>query len=245
MRYGVISDVHANLHALEAVLAALAREDVDRIVCAGDVVGYGPRPNECVARIASLEPPAVVAAGNHDLMAVGRLPTLDLGPLPRQTLEWTWNVLEKDARSFLEGLPATAATDDGVVVAHGSLDDPAQYVLDAAAAAEQLRLLGERHPRAQVLVLGHTHRPFAFPGLERRLESDPWLLNAGSVGQSRERKAVARAAVLELDRREARFLTIDYDIRATKRELRTAGLPEHACHLAPGLLPRLRRRLLE
>src|SRR5436190_9563020 len=162
MRWGVISDVHANVHALEAVLEALAREDVDRIVCAGDIVGYGPRPNECVARIASLDPPAVVVAGNHDLMAVGRLPTLDLGPLPRQTLEWTWNVLDTDARRYLEALPATIVTDDGLVAAHGSLDDPAEYVLDAAAARDQLTRLGDRHPDAHVLVLGHTHLPVAY-----------------------------------------------------------------------------------
>ena len=250
MRYGVISDVHANLHALEAALAALDREEVDAIICAGDLVGYGPRPNECVERIASLHLPAVVVAGNHDLMAIERLPTDGIGPLPLETIEWTAETLSDDARRYLEGLPGSEATDDGVVVAHGSLDDPVEYVFDAAAAREQLDLLEERHPSARVLILGHTHRPQAVaadaePAAdgELTLDRERWLLNAGSVGQSREREALARALVLDLHRRTARFLALEYDARATKRELRAAGLPEHACHLAPGRSARVRRKL--
>src|SRR4051794_12052737 len=208
MRYGVISDVHSNLHALEAVLGALERERVDQIICAGDLVGYGPRPNECVERIASLEAPAVVIAGNHDLMALGRLPAEGIAPLAKQTIDWTTEVLGEDARRYLEGLPQSQATDDGVVVAHGSLDDPVEYVFDAAAAREQLALLGERRREARVLILGHTHRPHAVaddaeppPDGDIALGDRPWLLNAGSVGQSRERRALARALVLDLDRR--------------------------------------------
>jgi putative phosphoesterase len=251
MRIGVLSDVHGNLHALEAVLRVLDREGVDRIVCAGDLVGYGPRPNECVARIAALDPPAVVVAGNHDLMAVGRLPTLDLGPLPRQTLEFTWEVLDRDARRYLEALPETE-TLDGVVIAHGSLESAAEYVHDPESATGQLRRLSELHPSAGILILGHTHRPLACTPageiapqdeLELSDERGPWLLNAGSVGQSRERRPLARALVLDVDHRRATFLATDYDVRATKRELRDAGLPEHACHLAPGLGGRLRRKL--
>src|SRR4051794_8712672 len=138
MRYGVISDVHSNLHALEAVLGALERERVDQIICAGDLVGYGPRPNECVERIASLRRPAGVIAGNHDLMAIGRLPTEGLGPLPKQTIDWTVDVLAQDARSYLETLRNSEITDHGVVVAHGSLDDPVEYVFDGTAARRQL-----------------------------------------------------------------------------------------------------------
>jgi predicted phosphodiesterase len=250
MRWGVISDVHANVHALDAVLRALRREGVDRLVCAGDLVGYGPHPNECVARVAGLDPPPVVIAGNHDLMAIGRLPTQDLGPLPKQTIEWTADVLEGDARRYLERLEASAVTGDGVVVAHGSLDDPVEYVFDGVAAQAQLALVAERHPQARVLVLGHTHLQRAYceegehpPDGRVGLRGKRWLLNAGSVGQSRERRALARALVLDLDRADARFLGIDYDAAATERDLRAAGLPEHACHLAPGRAARFRRTL--
>jgi predicted phosphodiesterase len=252
MRYGVISDVHGNANALEAVLRALDRASVDRLICPGDLVGYGPRPNECVARIAALDPIAV--AGNHDLMALGRLPSDGLGTLPRRTLHWTRTVLDDPAREYLGALPLTASTGDGVVVAHGSLDDPTEYVHDCAAGAAQLRLVRERErghgARAAVLLLGHTHRPLACGAREARAEGDvelskerPSLLNAGSVGQSRERRPLARALVLDLGRGVATFLAVEYDADATRRELRKAGLPPYACHLAPGRLARWRRRL--
>jgi predicted phosphodiesterase len=253
MRYGVVSDVHGNLPALEAALAALDRAGVDRILCPGDLVGYGPRPNECVARIASLDPPALVVAGNHDLMAVGRLAADGLGPLPRQTLEWTWEVLEGEARRYLEGLPTIAATTDGAAVAHGSLADPAEYVRDCAAAREQLSLLESHYPAARLLILGHTHRPLACASraeLDARGEAElspadgPWLLNAGSVGQSRERRAVARTLVVDTGAERATFLEVEYDVDAVKRQLRAAGLPEHACHLKPDRRARLRRLLV-
>ena len=250
MRYGVISDVHANLHALEAVLEALEREGVDQFICAGDLVGYGPRPNECVERIASLRRPTTVIVGNHDLMAIGRLPTDGIAPLAKQTIEWTSEVLTKDAHGYLEMLPESAVTDRGVVVAHGSLDDPVEYVFDGVAAQAQLALVSQRHPQARVLVLGHTHLQRAYceegehtPDGRVGLAGRRWLLNAGSVGQSRERRAVARALVLDMDRGDARFLSVDYDVSATERDLREAGLPEHACHLAPGRAARVRRKL--
>jgi predicted phosphodiesterase len=239
MRYGVIADIHGNLHALEAVLEAVGSVGVDGWLCAGDIVGYGPRPNECVARVASL-PGAVVAAGNHDLMAVGRLPApASLGPLPRQTLEWTWGELDSAARSYLEELPEEAVSGDGaVVVAHGSLSDPAEYVLDEHAGAAQLRRLRELRPEARALVLGHTHHP-----LRCSVNGGPSLYNPGSVGQSRERRPVARGMVLDMDTGVAEIVEVDYDVRATQSELRAAGLPPHACHLAPGRRARLKRRL--
>jgi predicted phosphodiesterase len=254
MRYGVISDVHGNVHALEAVLRALERESLDGFVCPGDLVGYGPRPNECVERMRSLGDALVAVAGNHDLMAVGRLPEYALGPLPKRTLDWTRGVLGDAAREYLAALPLGALTADGVRVAHGSLDDPTEYVADAAAARSQLRLLGEREPDARVLLVGHTHLPMARSRGAGAVRADgevdlaaagggPWLLNPGSVGQSRERRALARSMVLDTGRGTARFLALEYDARATRRELRDAGLPAHACHLAPGRAARWRRRL--
>ena len=245
MLLGVIADVHANVHALEAVLGAVG--DVDAWVCPGDVVGYGPRPNECAARVRALD--AVTVAGNHDLMAVDRMPEYDLGPLPKRTLDWTRTALDAGTRDYLSELPLTAHVDD-VLVAHGSLDDATTYVRDAALAGEQLRLLRERDPGARVLLLGHTHLPMAFsaarglvpPRGEIALKDGPWLLNPGSVGQSRERRAQARALVLDTARWTARFVAVAYDTRATRRELREAGLPPHAHHLAPGRLARWRRR---
>jgi putative phosphoesterase len=228
MRYGLIADVHANLHALDSVLTALSGAGVDGWVCAGDLVGYGPRPNECVERVGELSP-LVVVAGNHDLMAVGRLAADGLGALQSRTLRWTREALGADARAFLEALPPRAQTADGVVVAHGSLDDPSEYVWDCAAAAAQLAQV----PDAAALVLGHTHQP---------LECGR-VFNPGSVGQPRERRAVARAMVLDVEAGSAERVAVSYDASATRAELRAAGLPPGACHLKPSIRASLKRRL--
>ena len=226
-RYGVIADVHGNVHALSAVLDALSARGFERLICAGDLVGYGPRPNECVERIASLD--AVAVAGNHDLMAIDRLAADGAGSLAERTLDWTRAQLSPATRSYLEGLPLRASA-DGVEIAHGSLDDPTTYVHDCPAAAAELAKV----PDARAVILGHTHHP---------LECGA-LFNPGSVGQSRERRPVARAMILDVGESvKAEFLAIDYDVAATERELREAGLPPGACHLKPGLVARLRRYL--
>jgi predicted phosphodiesterase len=228
MRLGVIADVHGNLHALDAVLGALG--PVDRLICAGDLVGYGPRPDECVERLAELG--ALAVAGNHDLMALGRLDPGGAGPLVRLSTEWTAAAISSATRDHLAGLPPVARAED-VVVAHGSLDDPSEYVRDCDRAGAELARLDKD---ALGLVLGHTHHPLQCGG-------EPWLLNPGSVGQSRERRPLARGAVIDTGSGRTRLVAADYDVRATRRELRAAGLPPHLCHLAPGRAARLRRRL--
>jgi predicted phosphodiesterase len=238
MRYGVAGDVHGNIHALRTVLAALREAGAQRILCPGDVVGYGPRPDECAELLADAG--ALVVAGNHDLMAIGELPVEPTGGITRRTIEWTRTAISESTREWLASLPRELRTDDGVVIAHGALGDPTRYVRDSAQALAQLGELADRDPDARGLVLGHTHHPLAETAPDGR-----WLLNAGSVGQSREARPIARALVFESERgaAAARFLELDYDVRATRRELRAAGLPAHACHLAPGRLAHIRRRV--
>ena len=250
MRYGVVSDVHGNLHALETVLAALERIGAERILCPGDLVGYGPRPNECVARLRAAG--ALAVAGNHDLMAVDRLDSRRLGPLVSETIEWTRSAIDDETRAYLLRLPERTATDDGITLAHGSLDDPTEYVRDCGRGTAQLTRLTQLEPAAAGLLLGHTHRPLAcgragaLPAHDRLTLTErdsPWLLNPGSVGQSRERRPWARAMLLDTAAREATFLTLDYDVDATRAELRAAGLPPHAHHLKPGRVARAIRSL--
>jgi predicted phosphodiesterase len=238
MRYGVAGDVHGNLHALLTVLDALREAGAERIVCTGDVVGYGPKPDACAELLADAD--ALVVAGNHDLMAIERLPIEHTGGVVRSTMEWTRATISSHTRDWLAALPLELRTGEGVLVTHGAIGAPTRYVRDAAQARAQLGELGERDPDARGLLLGHTHHPMAQTDFRGR-----WLLNAGSVGQSRERRAIARALVFDSEAgpEGATFLELEYDVRATRRELREAGLPPHACHLAPGRLAHVRRRV--
>jgi predicted phosphodiesterase len=174
MRIGLLSDVHANLFALRAAVARLQAEGVDAWVCAGDLVGYGAHPNECVETIAELEPTCV--AGNHELMMLEALPVDRAGWLARRSIGWTRGVVRADVRAYLAALPRTA-TVAGMAVAHGSPGDPEEYVRTDERAAALLSSLSAE----QLLVLGHTHRPWlygvgvgsVFPPAQRELRDRP------------------------------------------------------------------------
>jgi predicted phosphodiesterase len=261
VRYGLLSDVHANLPALTAAVRCLSALGVDRWLCAGDVVGYGPQPNECVAELAALEP--VCIAGNHELVALGELSGERCSRRAAESLAWTRTALTAESRRYLAALPRTASL-PGLVVAHGSLSDPEEYVRTEAHAERQLRRLAVEHPDARVLVLGHTHRarlyrqgggappvpadggPVALDGGHR------YLVNPGSVGQSRQAEArpLARCALLETSGTDAdarpvsvRFLAVDYDYQAVREALRRQRLPTDSMHVRPGKLAAARRRL--
>ena len=254
-RLGVVSDIHANLHALDAALAFLATQELDGYVCAGDLVGYGPLPNECVRRVLDL--PATCVAGNHDLIALGRLSDERCIPLARDSLRWTRSVLDDDARARLAALPL-GTTVHGVALHHGAPGDAQRYVVSDAEAFACLDGLERVSPGARILVLGHTHRPMAI-GRRRgsllrggtgsvRLEPDePVLLNPGAVGQSRSRDPRARVMVLDLAQRVATFHALDYDVDGCRRALRERALSPDSCHVPRSrikeLVGALRRRL--
>jgi predicted phosphodiesterase len=243
MRYGVIADVHANLHALDATLGFLATQDVDEYLCAGDLVGYGPLPNESVRRVLDLGGPCV--AGNHDLMAVGRLSDERCIPLARDILRWTRGVLDNSVRALLAGLPLIERRDD-LLLCHGWLDDPQRYVVGAQQAIARLR----ESPAAGIVIAGHTHRPMAVgarsgtllqgaAGTVRLPEGEPVLLNPGAVGQSRSSDPSARVMVVDTAARTAAFHALPYDMAACREALRERGLPPSACHLRPSRLRRV------
>jgi diadenosine tetraphosphatase ApaH/serine/threonine PP2A family protein phosphatase len=185
-------------------------------------------------------------AGNHELLALGRLPTDRCGNLARLTLDWTRNALREDACRYLSALPVRAEAPGGVVLTHASLDDPQQYIRDPSEAAAQLDLLAAEHPLASTLIIGHTHRswvcgrragtlPIPRDGQVRLQPGQPYLLNPGSVGQSRYRERVprARCLLLDLDQGRATFYALAYDVESCRRELRRQGLPERSYHV-PG-----------
>lgn len=243
MRYALFSDVHANAAALDAVLAFAAGQDVDAWICGGDLVGYGPFPDQCVARVRDLGGTCV--AGNHDLIALGRLSDDRCIPLAQDSLAWTRATMTEQTAAWLDALPPDAEVERGaVVVAHGALGDPQQYVETPRAAAAALATLAAERPGARVLVVGHTHRALMVDEAGRTLLADDAgtvalpqsgrvLINPGAVGQSRERGIAARMAVLDTARGEVTFHALDYDVEATRAALRERGLSDGGVHLAP------------
>jgi predicted phosphodiesterase len=240
MRIAVLSDIHANYHALAAVLAAVDAEGVDETWCLGDTVGYGPRPNRCCTIVR--ERAAVCLAGNHDLAVIGTLPVDEFNGDAAAAVRWTQAVLEDEARVFLSGLRPTA-TREGVELFHGSPVDPIwDYVLSEAAA-----FLSFKATTAPLLLVGHSHLPLAISwngtdlggGLagmgEVDLSSGRWLLNPGSVGQPRGNDARASWLLIDDHARRATFLRVAYSIERTQAEIRERGLPEGlAARLALG-----------
>jgi len=232
MRVAVVSDIHSNLAALEAVLAAIDAESPDELWCLGDLVGYGPRPNECCAIVQ--ERSAVCLAGNHDLAVRGTIHLAEFGGDAAVAARWTRDVLAPEAQALLERLEPEGSAHD-VSLYHGSARDPVwEYVLSDAAAGATLDLA----PSPLVLV-GHSHVALlavdagegvsggvAEAGLEVDLRAGRALLNPGSVGQPRDGDPRAAFLLLDLEARRASFRRVEYDVARTQREMREAKLPE-------------------
>ena len=242
MRVAVISDIHANLHALEAVLSAIDSEAPDEIWCLGDVVGYGPRPNRCCRRVAARV--SVCLAGNHDLGVLGALSLEAFSPDAADACRWTQGVLESDVREYLaEQRPLLRRKDAELY--HASPRDPIwDYVLSEDAAAESLALT-----TAPVILVGHSHVPLAITiangsfagglapaGTEVELGATRWLLNPGSVGQPRDGDRRAAWLLLDLGAGRASFRREEYPVEQTQAEIVARGLPDVlATRLAAGL----------
>ena len=243
MRACVISDIHGNLHALEAVLDAVETEAPDELWCLGDLVGYGPRPNACCRLVA--ERAAVCLVGNHDLAALGRIDLAEFNADAAASARWTASALEADARTFLESLvPASSRAEVGLY--HASPRDPVwEYVLSAEAAAAGILAAPE-----SVVLVGHSHVALEFSLEADRLagglapdgtevdlaRAGRWLLNPGSVGQPRDGDARSAYLVLDLDGRTGAFRRVAYAIERTQEEMREQGLPEGlAARLEHGL----------
>jgi diadenosine tetraphosphatase ApaH/serine/threonine PP2A family protein phosphatase len=231
VRVAVLSDIHANLHALEAVLADVDAERPDAIWCLGDVVGYGPRPNECCDAVR--ERAALSLCGNHDLAVLGRIPVGDFSGDAAAAAAWTREALGEAQRGWLETLEPLAQQ-GGVELFHGSPRDPVwDYVLSEEAAVVALELTS-----ARVVLVGHSHVALALgwngndlvgglapAGTAPEPADRRWLLNPGSVGQPRDGDPRAAWVLLDSESGRASFRRVPYDLQATQGEIRAAGLP--------------------
>jgi diadenosine tetraphosphatase ApaH/serine/threonine PP2A family protein phosphatase len=231
MRVAVISDVHANDDALDAVLEEIDSWAPEALWCLGDVVGYGPAPNRCCELVSQRADICLI--GNHDLVALGRLDVEDFNEEAAAAALWTRGELDPSSTSFLSGLEPSAVA-DGVELFHASPRDPVwEYVLSAETAylsllttSAPLVLVGHSHVALGIgLDDGELHGGLAPAGTELELDGR-WLLNPGSTGQPRD--GDPRAAWLELDTDEglARFHRVEYPIERTQARMRERGLPE-------------------
>ena len=239
MRTLIISDIHANLVALEAVLAATEASAIDQLWCLGDVVGYGPNPNECVALMK--ERATLCLVGNHDWAALDRLDISDFNSEARQAILWTQEQLNEASRDFLNGLEGRR--DDvhpDFTLAHASPRHPIwEYLLYPATAAENFPYFTTRF-----CLVGHTHKSVIFrqeegqedvvplqPALNLALpigttEGVRFIINPGSVGQPRDNDPRAAYAIYDDADGTMTFYRTPYDIAETQRRMAAANLPD-------------------
>jgi predicted phosphodiesterase len=229
MRIAVLSDIHGNIPALEAVLSAVG--SIDAVWQLGDVVGYGPEPDETIAVLA--ERSAIGVRGNHDAAAVGMIDADAFNDDARRAVLWTADRLGETSRAWLRDLPEVLAQDE-FTLAHGSPRDPIwEYVYSTPVARANFAVLETRHA-----LIGHTHVPLVFreddglvemlaptDGSRLVLDERRTILNPGSVGQPRDGDPRACAMTLSTDTREVEWHRVPYPIEETQQRMRAAGLP--------------------
>jgi len=231
MRYGIFSDVHSNLEALDAVIEAYQKEGIDKYICVGDIVGYAANPRECIERIKSQNP--LIVAGNHDWGSVSLLSIDYFNPVARQAILWTKHNLDANSRYFLEPLKLIYENEDLVLV-HGTLDAPQDfnYMIDIDSAKETLRMLA-----GNICFVGHTHicgifikdknDRIYYKGEERIVVEDEnkYIINVGSVGQPRDGNPKAGYCIYDTEKKEINIKRVDYNVEAARKKVIEAGLP--------------------
>lgn len=233
MRIVVVSDIHSNLVALEAVL--LAAGSFDKLWCLGDTIGYGPRPNECVELIR--QHATVAICGNHDLACLAKIDLRDFNPDARKANIWNGEQLSAEHREWLETLPAAADIDSRFTLAHGSPREPIwEYLLMPEQALANFSYISQ-----QVCFIGHSHVQLGFSwragfdhverflpesGRILQLAADTrYFINPGSVGQPRDQDPRAAYAVLDTVAGTIRYNRVEYDIAKTQRQMTEHNLP--------------------
>jgi len=231
MKIGLIADIHANFDALITVLDALSAEQVDKIICLGDLVGYGPDPMECISIIS--DSAETVLAGNHDYAAVGLLPIDNFNPDAKTAMEWTQNQLDQPAKDYLKSLPIEMKNGN-ILAIHATPEAPEKflYIMKEMDIKTNLDLL-----ELPICLVGHSHVPGIFvkdatgdlfvhhePELTFQ-EGCKYLINIGSVGQPRDGNPNAAFAVLDQDAGTYALKRIPYDVENVQRKMAEKKLP--------------------
>ena len=214
MRLAIISDIHSNLPALQIVLEQIEKEGVDRILCAGDIVGYGPYPNEVIERLKKIELTTIL--GNHDRAVLSR-DSSNMNIQAQDAVWWTIENLKQEGQDFLARLNAKVSFSwNGLSIAifHGSPRNDDEYIPEESADDELLELA-----KSDFLILGHTHVPFV-----KSLDIGT-VINPGSVGQPRDGDPRASFAIYDHRLRRFEVKRLAYDIDEMAEAMRASGLP--------------------
>ncbi|MGQ4808585.1 hypothetical protein NKDENANG_01972 [Candidatus Entotheonellaceae bacterium PAL068K] len=236
MRYAIISDIHANLEALEMVLAD-ARPLADAFICLGDIVGYNANPNECLELIRDVHQVSIV--GNHDEAAIGTRPYDDFNKYAQEAMDWTKTQLTPSGLAYLRSLPSTATFGCRWLAAHGSPRDTDEYLFHASHFQQSFTYLQRHFPTVLGCFVGHTHLPMVWQNPASGVVSpvdvfspiiplDPtccYLVNPGSVGQPRNGNPMSSYVLLDDQALTVEFRFIRYDVDTTQEKIYDAGLP--------------------
>jgi diadenosine tetraphosphatase ApaH/serine/threonine PP2A family protein phosphatase len=234
MNYAIISDIHSNLEALERTLFEIDRIGVDKIVCLGDIVGYGASPNECLDIVRERRLSSII--GNHDMVACGRGEPYNFNPIARDAALWTRNELTEENRDFLFSLPHQREIEDFLIV-HGAISDPDLYIFSTSEAFLEFSLM----IKAKICFFGHTHVKVYYVYSHGRVEGftddevelageNLYLVNPGSVGQPRDRDPRASFLIYEHDERTIKFFRLEYDIMKAQEKIIDAGLDKRLAY---------------
>ncbi len=230
MRYAVISDVHANLEALEAVLKDIRKRKVENVIFLGDAVGYGPNPNECIDLLK--DHCKTLLIGNHDSAVIGLTDTDYFNEYARAAIEWTSTVITEKNLDILRAWPMIKVLKrNNILLVHSTPKEPEEwhYLLTLWDAENNFRYFEQK-----ICLLGHSHYPFIIERLpsgemvtyksDAKLgKAERYIINAGSVGQPRDRDPRACYAIISDEKVELR--RVKYDVETTQRKMHNAGLP--------------------
>lgn len=226
MAIAIISDIHSNLEALQAALDYIDNKNIESIYCLGDIVGYGPNPNECIELIR--ERCRVVLMGNHDYAAVGLANIEYFNEYAKMSTYWTIERLTEENRSYLSNLPFSHQTNDSFFV-HSSPSNPSfwYYVLSVQDAQMEMQAFDQR-----ICFIGHSHVPVVFTdrNLYREMSfifepNEKYIVNVGSIGQPRDGNSNLCFAVMDEQKNTVEFIRLTYDLQKTYSKIIKAGLP--------------------
>jgi predicted phosphodiesterase len=230
MKYIILSDIHSNLQAFEAVIRSFSKKGYDKIICAGDTVGYGADPDACIEKISSLTDVNIL--GNHDAAVIDKTDASNFNTYARAAVEWTREHLSSEGHAYLNGLPLVHDRDDLTAV-HGTLHDPEEfiYMMTDRDAMHTFEIM-----RRKVCFVGHSHVPGVFVLRKEELvyseagkieleENAKYIVNVGSVGQPRDGDPRACYCVFDAEKGRIEFFRIGYDIPTAQKRILTAGIP--------------------